>query len=83
MLDSKDRATIVPTLLTGKIRVSISFGSLNDSFLVHESPSPAKIKPLKIKHENLITEKNYYAFIECLSESCDLTLLLEQNQTIV
>jgi hypothetical protein len=77
MLDSKENARIVPTLLTGEIRVSISFGSLNESFLVHESPKPAKIKPFKIKHENLVTEKNYFAYVECLSESCDLTLLLE------
>jgi hypothetical protein len=83
MLDAKNKAKIVPTLLSGEIRVSISFGSLNDSFLVHESPKPAKIKPLKIKHENLVTEKNYFAYVECLSESCDLTLLLEQEQTIV
>lgn len=83
MLDSKEKATLVPTLLSGLVRVSISFGSLNDSFQVHESPSAAKIKPLKIKHENLATEKNYYAYIECLSESCDLSLLLEQKQTIV
>ena len=77
MLDSKDYAILVPTLLTGEIKLSLSFGSLNESFLVHESPKPAKIKPLKIKHENLITEKNYFAYVECLSESCDLTLLLE------
>jgi len=83
MLDSKNKAKIVPTLLSGEIRVSISFGSLNNSFLVHESPTPAKIKPLKINHENLVTEKNYFAYVECLSESCDLTLLLEQEQTIV
>ena len=83
MLDSKDNAKLVPTLLTGEIRVSISFGSLNNSFLVHESPSPAKIKPLNIKNQNLVTEKNYYAYVECLSESCDLTLLLEQKLTIV
>ena len=30
-----------------------------------------------------MTEKNYYAYIECLSESCDLSLLLEQDHTIV
>jgi len=32
MLDSKQPASIVPTLLTGSVKISLSFENLEDSF---------------------------------------------------
>lgn len=32
MLDTKEQATVTPTVLSGNVRVSISFGSLAEAF---------------------------------------------------
>jgi hypothetical protein len=56
MLDSKESAKIVPTLITGSIKASLSFGSIEEAFMENISPKPAKIKPLKISHDSVKTE---------------------------
>jgi hypothetical protein len=45
--------------------------------MTEESPAAAKVKPLKINQDDVKTEQNYYLYIECLSESCELNLILE------
>ena len=48
MLDSKESAKLVPTILSGLIKASLSYGSADEAFLTEVSPISAKIKPLKI-----------------------------------
>ena len=63
MLDSKEPAMVVPTVLSGNVRVSVSFGSLAEAFAAQERFS----NPIKLIGERLYTEKNYYVYIEALS----------------
>lgn len=49
MIDSKDPVTIVPTIMSGKVKIYVSFKEMEDAFAGEEGGSI----PLKIIGDNL------------------------------
>jgi hypothetical protein len=78
MLDSKEPAMVVPTVLSGNVRVSVSYGSLSEAFAAQERFS----NPIRLIGERLQTEKNYFIYIECLSSSAEVSLMVQQTHTV-
>jgi phosphosulfolactate phosphohydrolase-like enzyme len=73
MLDTKEPATVVPTVLSGNVRVSLSFGNLDEAFAAQERYS----NPIKLIGERLQTEKNYYVYIEPLTPQAEVSLVVQ------
>jgi len=78
MLDTKEPATVTPTVLSGNVRVSLSFGSLDEAFAAQERYS----NPIKLIGERLQTEKNYYIYIEPLTPQAEVSLVVQQSHTV-
>jgi hypothetical protein len=55
MLDSRDPAMLTPTILSGRVRISVSFDSLNNSFASSEVGSGGQ-SSIKIIGDRIKTE---------------------------
>jgi hypothetical protein len=53
MLDSKEAATVVPTVVSGRVKLMVSFGSPDDAFAVEEG---LQARPIQIVGDRLQTE---------------------------
>jgi hypothetical protein len=79
MLDSKEPAVIVPTLITGRVKLFVSFSDQANAFAAEEGGSNA----IRIIGERIQTERNYYVFVEALTASAELSLTVQQQHSII
>ena len=80
MLDSKEVAAVLPTVLSGRVKMSVSFGSPAEAFAVQEGDKPG---PIQISGKRLQTEKNYYVYLEPLTDKAEVSITVLQPHSIL
>lgn len=72
MLENKEPTQIVPTIITGTVKISLSFGENKEQTIREQEDSSV----IWIRDEFLKTEVNYYLTIECMSDKAELTIAI-------